>query len=128
MVKINFQHLDWNYSSTSEEGFASKPARFQGGQISAAGGGAAVVGPAMLPFVVNKAKMNKQFVENRLKLPNVTPLTIVHEIGAQALRYEFVEERGEKQLKEYVLKVSQVNLLHSFTLIRLRAGVLGMSF
>ena len=60
---------------------------------------------SMIP-AASKSKMNKEYVENRLKQPNITPLVVINELAGQTMQYDFTEERGEKQQREYVLKVS----------------------
>ena len=45
-------------------------------------------------------------LEARLKEPNSNPVMVLNEIAGPAVQFYFIEERGEKQQKEFVLKVS----------------------
>ncbi|XP_075252495.1 double-stranded RNA-specific editase Adar-like isoform X2 [Convolutriloba macropyga] len=51
------------------------------------------------------SKMPKvEALEKRLKEPNTNPVSVLNEIAGPALQYYIVEERGEKQQKEFVIK------------------------
>ena len=53
------------------------------------------------------SKMPKvEALEKRLKEPNTNPVSVLNEIAGPALQYYIVEERGEKQQKEFVIKVT----------------------
>ncbi|XP_063717137.1 double-stranded RNA-specific editase Adar-like [Symsagittifera roscoffensis] len=43
-------------------------------------------------------------LEARLKEPNSNPVMVLNEIAGPAVQFYFIEERGEKQQKEFVLK------------------------